>query len=767
MNPGTDQPARARLTISGAVQGVGFRPWVYRLASELALAGWVTNTAQGVTIELEGNRYSIEKFLRRVEAEKPPRSIIQSMDTVWLAPVGIEGFTIRASDSGGANTALVLPDLATCPDCLREILEPGNRRYRYPFTNCTQCGPRFSIIAELPYDRPNTTMRGFAMCEACQGEYEDPLDRRFHAQPNACPECGPHLEWWDPAGRMLATRDEALGAAASALADGRIVAVKGLGGFHLMVDARNNTSVSRLRMLKHREEKPFAVMLASVEQARKECAVSEIEERLLRSPEAPIVLLRCRAGSLASAVAPGNPFLGVMLAYTPLHHLLLERTGFPVVATSGNRVDEPICNDEGEALERLSGIADFFLVHNRPILRSVDDSVARVALDRNMLLRRARGYAPLPVPLQTSGQTILAVGAHLKNTIALAVGESAFMSQHLGDLETTEAFAAHHAAIADFQRLYQATPALIAADAHPDYLSTKGAADLAALAGARLVSVQHHYAHVLSCMADNQIGGSVLGIAWDGTGYGLDGTIWGGEFLKVNGHGFERFAHLRTFPLPGGESAVREPRRCALGLLYEILGEEVFEMTELACVRAFTAAELKALRPVLNRKVNSPLTSSMGRLFDAVAALIGLRQIATFEGQAAMDLEWSLSGKAGQQAYSAQVRDSMSGSPLVLDWEPAIRAILADLRAEVPVAEISARFHEMLVQGIVQVAKRSGEKQIVLSGGCFQNQALLTGAVARLLAEGFSPFFHQNVPTNDGGIALGQLVAAGVSIKAN
>ena len=752
--------ARARLTIRGAVQGVGFRPCVYRLATELGLAGWVNNTAQGVTIELEGVRSSIERFLLRIEPEKPPRSFMQSLETVWLAPVGTEGFEICESNPGGAKTAFVLPDIATCPDCLREIRDPVNRRFGYPFTNCTHCGPRFSIITGLPYDRPNTSMRGFTMCKECRREYEDPCDRRFHAQPNACPVCGPHLEWWNPAGDVLASHGEALTAAAAAIAQGIIVAVKGLGGFHLMVDARNSAAVARLRTLKHREEKPFAVMVPSLEAARQACAISEMEERLLRSPEAPIVLLRRQedGSDIAHEVAPGNPFLGVMLPYTPLHHLLLARLGFPIVATSGNRSDEPICIDETEALERLRGIADFFLIHNRPIVRHVDDSVARVMLGRELVMRRARGYAPLPIQLQHAPEATLAVGAHLKNTIALSAGDSVFVSQHLGDLETAPAFSSFHAVIADFQRLYETRPAVIAADAHPDYLSTKAAAELARQTGARLFTVQHHYAHILSCLAENESTPPALGVAWDGTGYGLDGTIWGGEFLSVSQTGFERFAHLRTFPLPGGETAVKEPRRCALGLLYEIFGEEVFGMTDLAPLRAFSAAELSTLRTMLRRSVNAPRTSSMGRLFDAVASLTGVRQISAFEGQSAMELEWR-AGSEPDKIYPLEIHPSDGGASLIIDWEPMIRALLADAQAGMPHSELSGRFHNTLVELILEIARRSGCLQIALSGGCFQNERLITHAVRRLAQEGFTPLWHQRVPPNDGGIALGQVAA--------
>ncbi|HWH69663.1 MAG TPA: carbamoyltransferase HypF, partial [Candidatus Sulfotelmatobacter sp.] len=570
---------------------MGFRPFLFRLATELGLNGWVNNSAQGVFLEVEGQPAALENFLLRLEAEKPPRSFVQSLEASWLDSVGYATFEIRPSDAGGAKTALVLPDIATCPDCLREIFDPANRRHFYPFTNCTNCGPRFSIIEALPYDRASTSMKPFTMCPQCQAEYDDPRDRRFHAQPNACLVCGPHLELWGRAGEVLAADNrEALAGAAEALRAGKILAVKGLGGFHLMVAAHYPQAVQRLRELKHREEKPFALMFPSLDAVKSACAVSPLEERLLRSPEAPIVLLRRSNPALPASLAPGNPNLGVMLPYTPLHHLLLSLLNFPVVATSGNLSDEPICIDEHDALERLGGIADLFLVHNRPIVRHVDDSIVRVMAGRELVLRRARGYAPLPVQLRSPKDpvpNVLAVGAHLKNVIALAVGPQAFISQHIGDLETDQAFEAFRRVLADFQKLYEAQPALIAADAHPDYLSTKFARDLVASPPAdsfsvpfqaadpgdfqlstlnsqpppALISVQHHVAHVLSCMAENELEPPLLGISWDGTGYGLDGTVWGGEFFQITEEACERVAHLRPFRLPGGDRAVKQPRR--------------------------------------------------------------------------------------------------------------------------------------------------------------------------------------------------------------
>lgn len=752
----TNDLARARLTIRGAVQGVGFRPCVYRLALELGLSGWISNSAEGVFVELEGSRGEVERFILRIESEKPPRSFIQSLETSWLDPAGYRRFEIRASDSRGTKTALVVPDIAICDDCLREIFDPRNRRYLYPFTNCTNCGPRFSIIQALPYDRPNTSMRHFEMCRKCREEFQNPLDRRFHAQPNACPDCGPHVELWEPSGAALHTHHSAIVWARNAIRAGKILALKGLGGFQLIVDARSEEAVGRLRKRKHREGKPFAIMFPSLDLLFQEVEVSEAEQRLLQSGEAPIVLLRRKAHARASSalvansVAPGNPYLGVMLPYTPLHRLLLAQLDFPVVGTSGNLSDEPICIDEHEALERLKGIADLFLVHNRPILRHVDDSVVRLLAGRELVLRRARGYAPLPIQLKQSSPPTLAVGGHLKNTVAISVDRQVFISQHIGDLETVAAFAAFRRAANDLPELYETRPIQIAADAHPDYLSTRFARE----AGLPVVSVQHHYAHVLACMAENELEPPVFGVAWDGTGHGSDGTVWGGEFLKITATGFERLAHLRTFRLPGGEAAIKEPRRSALGLLYEIFGDAVFVMTDLAPVQAFSPTELGAIQTMLERQVNVPRTSSAGRLFDAVASLAGLRQVTVFEGQAAMELEFALDHVKTEQSYQMAYRDG------VVDWEPMIREIVEEILSGADPARVAAKLHNTLVEVIIREAQHAFEERVILAGGCFQNKYLTERAIRRLMEEGFRPYWHQRVPPNDGSIALGQTLAA-------
>ncbi|MGA9406669.1 MAG: carbamoyltransferase HypF [Bacteroidota bacterium] len=760
--------ARIHIVIRGAVQGVGFRPFIYRLATELHLAGWVANSPQGVFLEAEGEKSVLDDFLLRIEKEKPRLSSIQSLDPAFLDAVGYEKFEIRESDYSGETSAIVLPDAATCPDCLHDISDPSNRRYRYPFTNCTNCGPRFSIIESLPYDRPNTTMKSFIMCPECRKEYDDPADRRFHAQPNACPACGPHLELWDVDGRVIASHDNALREVGTAIRAGKIVAVKGIGGFQLIADARNEHAVVSLRRRKHREEKPFALMFPALDEVKCECEVSKLEERLLLSAESPIVLLNRkpeianRKSSIASSVAPRNPNFGVMLPYSPLHHLLMRELGFPVVATSGNLSDEPMCTDEHEALKRLHGVADLFLVHDREIIRHVDDSVVRIVMDRELVLRRARGYAPLPVETAMAFDApIIAVGAHLKNSIALAKGKNVFVSQHIGDLETKEAMEAFERVNESFKNLYDAEPATVVADMHPDYRSTQFAKSL----DAKVIQIQHHYAHVASCMAENHLNGSVLGVSWDGTGYGPDGTIWGGEFLLTDESSFSRVAHLRQCRLPGGDKSIREPRRTAVGLLFEIFGESLFQRLDLHPMKTFRDEELVLLRQMLTKKINSPLTSSAGRLFDAVASLTGLRDIAKFEGQAAMELEWAIGKTLTNEEYVFTT--SNSELPLTIDWEPMVLEILEDVRESASPSLISAKFHNTMAAMILEVARRIGEKRVALTGGCFQNKYLLERTVRRLQDEGFRPYWHQRVPPNDGGIALGQIFAAQCKIKAN
>ncbi|MGD0765637.1 MAG: carbamoyltransferase HypF [Dehalococcoidia bacterium] len=742
---------RLRITIRGAVQGVGFRPFVYRLANEMGLQGWVKNSPQGVFIEAEGAKETLDSFLLRLERERPSLSFIQSLEYSVLEPEGYAAFEIRGSDATGERVAVILPDIATCPQCRDELFDTRDRRHRYPFTNCTLCGPRFSIIQALPYDRANTTMSSFVMCPDCRREYEDPADRRFHAQPDACGVCGPQLALWDAKGATLACGDDALAGAAEAIRAGEVLALKGLGGFQLLVDARNEAAVLRLRERKRREEKPLAVMFPDLETLKEHAHVSPLEERLLASAESPVVLLERRPQTeMAPAVAPDNPYLGAMLPYTPLHHLLMHDLGFPVVATSGNLHDEPILTDETEALESIGGIADRFLVHNRPIERHVDDSVVRVQLGREMVMRRARGYAPLPVMLKRSLPPLLAVGGHLKNAVAVSKGSDVILSQHIGDLETPKALFAFRKVIEDLLSLYEVKPIAVAHDAHPDYLSTQYARGL----GLPTIEVYHHHAHLAACMAENELEGEVLGVTWDGAGYGEDGTLWGGEFLLGDAGAYRRVAHFRPFRLPGGEAAIKEPRRTALGLLHEMSGGDALEDAALAA--SFPADALLLLAQMLAKGVNSPVTTSAGRLFDGVAALLGIRSVCSFEGQAAMMVEFRAE-QGIEESYSLPLRE---GERLVLDWEPLFQEILREREARVPSGVICAKFHNTLAEAIVAVAWKVGVKRVALSGGVFQNRYLTERAFRLLESAGFRPFTHQRVPPNDGGIALGQMVIA-------
>ncbi len=682
-----DAPARLRAEVRGAVQGVGFRPFVFRLASELELTGWVRNDTRGVFLEVEGPRARLERFLERLRAEAPPVAAIHDLAHAWLETAGFAGFEIRHEDAGGARTAVLLPDLATCPDCLAETREPAQRRFGYAFTNCTNCGPRFSIIRELPYDRPNTSMGAFGMCADCRREYEDPRDRRFHAQPIACPACGPRLAWVEvtAAGAPRPGAADAGAAAVRALAGGGTEALKGLGGYQVLCDAANEAAVAALRLAKGRQEKPFAVMCADVEQARTLCEVSEEAAAVLRSPRCPIVLLPLAPGApVAANVAPRLSQLGVMLPATPLHHSVCASFGRPLVATSGNLSEEPIVTDDAGAVAKLGGMVAGILSHDRPIVRHVDDSVGTFLAGAFRLLRRARGYAPMPVRVRGDWPAILAVGAHLKNTVALAVGDQVFVSQHIGDLETPEAMGAFERVIEDFLRMYDVRPAAIAHDLHPAYLSTGWALEAAARMEVPLVGVQHHHAHLAACLAEHGADGPALGVTWDGTGWGPNGTVWGGEFLRGDAAGFERVAHLRAFRLPGGEVAVREPNRAAIGLLRAALGPAWVERDDLAPVRAFSARDRALLERVLDRELGSPVTTSAGRLFDAIAALAGLGEAMTFEGQAAMHLEFAADpGERG--AYPVRLLPPrVPGGPRVVDWEPMLDAILGDQPSWLP-----------------------------------------------------------------------------------
>ena len=767
------------LKIQGAVQGVGFRPFIYRLATELGLTGWVNNSSSGVTVEIEGERSQLETFLACLKSQAPPLSDIQSVNVSQLPLVGNRDFTIKTS-TGGAKTALILPDLATCSQCLQDIFDPNNRRYRYPFTNCTNCGPRFSIIETLPYDRPNTSMKQFEMCDRCGAEYQNPLDRRFHAQPNACHECGPHLELWDCQGNILVTHNEALLATAEAIRQGKIIALKGLGGFNLVVDAQDEIAVQRLRDRKHRPHKPLALMYPNLEQVKADCEVSSLEAELLLSPQAPIVLLTSKLTQDPlhpyALITHHSPYLGVMLPYTPLHHLLTQELGLPIVATSGNFSGEPICIDNQEALSKLKHIADLFLVHNRPIVRPIDDSIVRVIEGEAQILRRARGYAPLPItsplsphlpiPPSTSQSDakpiILGVGGYLKNAIAFLKDNRMFLSQYIGDLKTVATYERFQQTIQDFQNLYELKPTKVICDRHPHYLSTNYAHKL----DIPIASVQHHHAHVLSCMVDNglDLDEPVLGVAWDGTGYGLDGTIWGGEFLSITDTGFERVAHLKPFSLPGGEQAIKEPTRIAIALLYETYGSYDYLLkclSNLPCMAAFTRRELDILRTILDKKINAPITSSMGRLFDGVAALLGIRQQISYEGQTAMELESTIGDLTTDELYNFELirSNQTTNSTIIIDWQPIVQQIAIEFTHKKSPAEIAAKFHNTLVEIMVAVAQKIGRQQIVLTGGCWQNKYLTARAIARLKQENFIPYWHHQIPCNDSGIAVGQIAA--------
>jgi|CXWL01.1.fsa_nt_gi hydrogenase maturation protein HypF len=781
---------RVQVNVEGTVQGVGFRPFVYRLAQELELTGWVQNTRSGVLIEVEGDSLVVETFLQRLLADVPTSASVDTMSTTLVPVLDETGFSIVPCAESGQRTLVIPPDLATCEDCRRELMDRRNRRFGYPFLTCTQCGPRYSLLTAIPYERSNTTMAGFDLCPACRTEYSTESDRRFHAEPIACPTCGPHLSLWDEGGHEISGSEDALQQAHVMLDQGLIVAVKGLGGFQLWVDAKSEEAVRRLRDRKRRPEKPFAVLFPSVDAIRDYCLLPSDEEALLCSPQAPIVLVyKRRDVGLADAVAPGNPYLGVMLPATPLHHLLMASLGRPIVATSGNRSEEPIVTGEREALVRLNGIADAFLVHDRPIARPVDDSVVLVVAGRPenhdkgvvskskpevMMIRRARGYAPQAIRW-TDGLAnevqgpILAVGGHLKNTVALLTGGRVVLSQHLGDLSTFEADRTFRQAVEDLQQLLHVTPRVIACDLHPDYRSTNFARELAANLSVPLIPVQHHHAHVASCMAEHKLDGKVLGIAWDGAGYGGEGQVWGGEFLIASYRQFARFASLKPFRLLGGEAAMKEPGRSAAAVLWELMGEKM--LVHDLSFRKVTDDQRAQLANLLRTGVASPWTTSMGRLFDAVASLTGLCHQASFEGQAAMVVQFAAEQEAGAgevtvEGYPMDLLPShSSNTQWMIDWRPMVSAILGDLRRGISPDKIALRFHVGLAEATVRLTQAAGLPRVVLTGGCFQNRLLLSLARRRLEEAGFAVYSHALVPPNDGGLSLGQAVVAAHSVS--
>ncbi len=780
----SEATARYRIHVRGTVQGVGFRPYIYRLAHSLELAGWVRNDSSGVVIEVEGPRESCEQFVERLVPEAPPVSDIAEVRHEAIPPVGETGFVIVKSERLADALAEVPPDMGLCDDCRRELLDPADRRYRYPFINCTNCGPRFTIAESLPYDRPFTSMKRFKMCPDCQREYDDPADRRFHAQPNACWACGPQLTLLHPSGHRLeacatnppscqtgggtgilpvSAANDPIAAVAEALRQGEIAAVKGLGGFHLACDATNQTAVQTLRDRKWREKKPFAVMVPDLGAARRLCDLTEAEERLLLSWRKPIVLALKRPGRpLADAIAPASQYFGIMLPYTPVHVLLMQHGFVALVMTSANRTDEPIAIDNAEVLERLGSVADLFLVHDRDIIRRSDDSVMRVFRGQPIVQRRARGEVPRAIPVRLQIQehetrnakretSVLALGGDLKNTICLIRKGRAYLSQHIGDLDHADALAFFEETIEHFQSILETRPALVAHDLHPGYHSTAYSRRLSSV---ELVGVQHHHAHTASVMAEHGLEGPAIGVSLDGTGYGTDGKVWGGEFLVATLADFERAAHLAYVPMPGAEAAIRQPWRMALAYL----GPTGFPDLERAGV---PAADLAAVQQLLDKGVACPETSSMGRLFDGVSALLGICTRTSYEGQAAIELE-AASTEGDEVIYPFNL--DVAATPWTIDPSEIVRAVLDDLRAGTPKGLIAARFHNTIVGVVRAVCTRirgeRGLSTVTLSGGCFQNMRLLEGVCRRLEADGFDVRYHRLVPTNDGGLSLGQAVVA-------
>ena len=754
---------RKRLSIRGVVQGVGFRPFVWRRASSMGLAGWVENDSAGVTAEVQGPAEVVQAFVDGFAAAAPPLAVVERL-TVSDVPVEAAPpprFMILESASRPGMTTFLPADIATCADCLTDIRDPGNHRYRYPFTNCTNCGPRFTVISGLPYDRWRTTMCGFAMCPLCAAEYADPADRRFHAQPNACPACGPTVWLTGREGNRVAEGDAAVIAVKEMLRAGSVVAIKGLGGFHLVCDATSDAAVGILRSRKQRVGKPFAVMVANLAAARAIASVDEQERRLLESRERPIVLVRKRSegGGLSAGVSPGNDFVGAMLPYSPLHHLLCEGMP-PLVMTSGNRSEEPIVHENEVALQTLGPIVDGFLMHDRPIHVACDDSVVRCAAGAALPIRRSRGYAPMPISLGQRGPAVLAVGGELKAAVCVANEDRAIIGQHIGDMGNLETLESLDHTAAHLMRLFGVVPGIVAADMHPGYLSTGWARRFAAERGIALVPVQHHEAHVASLLAEHgrPLDGAV-GVCFDGTGYGRDGTIWGGEFFVVSKGTFRRAAHLDTFPLPGGDASIRHPWRTALAVLQA--AGCVWD-PRLAPVQAATEAERRVLGQQLTKNINCVATSSMGRLFDAVAALAGVKQSITYEAEAAMQLEALASeAAAAGAAYACAVDDA---GPMRVGWQPVVRAVAADALSGVPSAVIAARFHAAVARMIADVCRRlragGAAATVGLTGGVFQNALLLQMTIDALHGADFEVLVHQRVPANDGGLALGQAVLA-------
>lgn len=747
---------RLQVRILGIVQGVGFRPFVYRLASELELKGWVRNDGQGVTIEVEGPQPKLIEFLRRLPIERPAPSYIYALDHRFLSPCGFDDFQIVKSESQGDVLVWVLPDLATCGDCCREMMDPTDRRYRYPFINCTHCGTRFTIIEQLPYDRPRTSMKAFPMCDACRREYEDPVDRRFHAQPNACAACGPQLVYTQ--GESTWVGEEALAAAEQGIRDGKILAVKGIGGYHLMLDARNEAAVLDLRKRKKRQNKAFAVMFPDIESLQRHADVPDFARGFLTSTQAPILILqRTREGwtDIAPSVAPQSPYLGVFLPYSPLHWLLLSDLRFPVIATSGNLTDDPIQFDDAEARTRLGNLCDGFLTHNRPIVHHADDSVLQIVAQpevKPQMLRRARGYTPFPLLAPRELPPILALGGQLNATFALSRGREIILSQHLGDLDGFEPRIVFEKTLRDFQKLYRVSPQTVAHDLHPDYYTTHLAAQL----GLPTEAVQHHHAHLAACMLENQIEGTVLGLTWDGTGYGDDKTVWGGEFLLGGPADFRRVASLVPFLLPSGEKGIKETWRIALSLLSEAYGKDI--PRDLPLFEKIPDRSVEMILQILEKRVLSPVTTSMGRLFDGVSAILGVSLYNTHQAESAQMLEYAAWRHGG--APELLPLPLIQGDLLRLDWRELIRAIVERKRRGESVEALAAAFHHTLAKAAVRVTNTLVEKRVVMAGGVFCNRYLTESLLSRFAAAGIHAAIHSQIPPTDGSLSVGQLWVA-------
>ncbi|PIP41477.1 carbamoyltransferase HypF [Candidatus Desantisbacteria bacterium CG_4_9_14_3_um_filter_40_11] len=758
---------RARIILNGIVQGVGFRPFVHRLAESFHLFGWVANTSQGVIIEVEGDRECVDGFYQQVLNSSPPMATIMRRTIEFFPTIGSVSFEIRESVICPDEFTPVPPDMAICNDCYQELIDLNNRRYGYPFINCTNCGPRFTIIQATPYDRKNTTMRDFKMCQECEAEYNDITNRRYHAEPNACPVCGPEVWLWRDGIRVEC--DDPIRKTIGILKDGCIVAVKGIGGFHLACNALDSEAVKRLQERKRREkEKPFAIMLRDIERVGQYCKVNEHERDILLSTASPIVLLKKRLPcSIPDVVAPNNRYLGVMLPYTPLHYLLMADEEIPaLVMTSANLSDEPLIKDNNEAMDRLPGVADYILMHNRDIHNRCDDSVVQVIGDKEMIVRRARGYAPYPITFDTGANhflSVLAVGAELKSTFCLSHRNFAFLSQHLGDLKNLETLEFFKEGIKRYQRLFQIKPEFIAHDLHPDYLSTRFALEITAQnPNLKNHAIQHHHAHIVSCMAENSIDERVLGIALDGIGYGTDGHIWGGEFLLADYSGFERIAHLKYIPMPGADLATKQPWRMAVSYLYAACGGIIPP----GFIERWGSERVKIIIKMMEQGLNSPLTSSAGRLFDAVASIIGIRDEVDYEAQAAIELEMMAEEHCNGEYGFFVDQDT---KPWGIDTIPIIRGILNDMGTGVVSSIISARFHNTIIAMIQQISRLIRERwmvnKVALSGGVFQNRYLLERVKPLLEGDGFIVFSHSRVPANDGGISLGQVVIASRRIK--